>query len=117
MNLGRNWKVGSPTHKIKKNKGMLLGALLPLVILPLVIYVFYLDSTRRIDVGFQQYFMKIVQNIHNLSNVISLSVLGNLVLFSLLLRRNNEWAARGVLISTLCYVVLVFVLKFFEGNI
>ncbi len=117
MSLGKNWKVGSPELRQKRNRGVIIGALFPLLVLPVVIYVFYLDSSKRFDVGFQNYLTKILHNMHNIANVMSLSVLGNLVVFFLLLRRNNDWGARGVLVSTLFYVVLVFILKLIEGGI
>jgi hypothetical protein len=117
MSLGKNWKVGSPELKQKRNRGVIIGALFPLLVLPIVIYVFYLDSSKRFDVGFQSYLGKVMNHIHNFTNVLSLSVLGNLVVFFLLLRRNNDWGARGVLVSTLFYVVLVFILKLIEGGI
>ncbi|MCX6180888.1 MAG: hypothetical protein NT150_03015 [Bacteroidetes bacterium] len=117
MSLGKNWTPGSPELKKKRNTGVIIGALFPMLVFPVVVYVFYLDSSKRFAVGFQHYLHKIFQNIHNLSNVTSLSVLGNLVVFFLMLRRSNDWGARGVLVSTLFYVVLVFILKIFEGGI
>ncbi|MFM7023818.1 MAG: hypothetical protein ACKOXB_12680 [Flavobacteriales bacterium] len=115
MSLGKNWKAGSPADKKKRNRGVVLGALFPLLMLPVVIYIFYLDSSRRFDPGFETYFFKIFESIHNICNVTSLSVLGNLAVFFMLLRRNNDWAARGVLVSTMFYVILVFILKITEG--
>ena len=117
MNLGQNWKAGSPEARKKRNRGVLYGALFPLLVFPIVVYVFYLDSSKRFDVGFQSYLHKILRNLHNVSNVISLSVLGNLVVFFLTLHRGNDWGARGIFVSTLFYVIIVFVLKFIEVGI
>ncbi len=117
MSLGQNWKAGSPANQKKRNSGVAIGALFPVLIFPLVVYIFYLDSNKRFDIDFKNYLFKIIGNIHNISNVISLSVLFNLITFFILLRRNNEWGARGVLVSTLFYVLLVFILKFIEGGI
>jgi hypothetical protein len=85
--------------------------------MPIVLYIFYLDASRHFDPGYEEYAMKVFSTVHNVCNVLSLSVLGNLILFFATLRRNNLWGARGILISTMIYAVLVFVLKIIDSGL
>jgi hypothetical protein len=117
MNLGKNWKTGSPQASKFRNRGVLHGFIFPLLIMPIVLYLFYLDASRRFDPGYEAYALKVFSTLHNFCNVLSLSVLGNLILFFATLRRNNLWGARGILVSTMVYAALVFILKIIDSGL
>jgi len=117
MSLGKNWKTGSPALNKLRNRGVLHGFIFPLLIMPVVLYVFYLDASRRFDPGYEAYVLKVFSTVHNFCNVLSLSVLGNLLFFYATLRRNNLWGARGILVSTMVYAVIVFILKIYDSGL
>ncbi len=118
MSLGKNWKTGSPELDKFRNRGLLLGFIFPVcIMMPLVLYIFYLDAAQRFDPGFWLYTKKVFSTLHNFANVFSLSVLGNLALFFMNLKRNNLWGARGILIATMFYALVVFIVKILEGGL
>ena len=117
MSLGKNWKTGSPEANKFRNRGVLHGFIFPLLVMPIVLYIFYLDASKRFDPGYEEYAMKVFSTVHNTCNVLSLSVLGNLVLFYATLRRNNLWGARGILVSTMVYAVVVYILKIIDSGL
>lgn len=117
MSLGKNWKTGSPEANKFRNRGVLHGFIFPLLVMPIVLYIFYLDASKRFDPGYEEYAMKVFSTLHNTCNVLSLSVLANLILFYATIRRNNLWGARGILVSTMVYAVIVFVLKIMDSGL
>lgn len=51
------------------------------------------------------------------SKMVALSLIGNLVVFLLILKRlNNDQAARGILLSTFIYALVVGILKYIESG-
>lgn len=85
-------------------KGTIIGVIAPAI--AFVIYVgFYLDADV-IDM-----YHSIVK-MNKLTHVMSLSVLVNLLLFFMHIKTNKDTIARGILLATLLYGLLIAVLKF-----
>ena len=84
--------------------GTLLGILIPAFIMTLMYAIKFKESSLEsfIDTAVSQGIA---------SAIIVLAVLGNLGLFFLCLWRDKLWAARGVMISTLLYGMLMLYFK------
>jgi uncharacterized membrane protein len=85
--------------------GLVLGILTPIIVL-LVYYkinFYYL----RIDTFLFEAFMKRI-----FLPLLSLCVVGNLAVFFLFIQTERNYSARGVLLATLLYAIVVFILKF-----
>ena len=87
----------------------MLSGLVPGLVLPaltmLIIWVI------KSDEGLGQFLVKF-QQMKMLSKLVSLSVIPNLLLFFLFIWTNRNFAARGVIFSTLLLAFLMLLLKF-----
>ncbi len=85
--------------------GFIFGIIGPLI--GTVIYYFLQFS----HVSFME-FIEVVLKAGKLSAVISLSTIFNLVVFFLFIWKNKPLSARGVILATFIYVLLVILVKF-----
>ena len=86
-------------------KGVLIGVISPLVLF-IFIVVFYLGYNLT-------YFINNLVTDHNFPIIISLSLLANLSLFFLKLRKDKEVQSKGILLSTFLYGIIIVYLKLF----
>ena len=80
--------------------GLIAGIVLPLISFVL----FYLFRYREIP------FFEFIRHIHSreiLSPLLSLNILPNLILFYLFIRKDYLFSARGVVLATLLFAVIV----------
>lgn len=87
--------------------GLISGLLAPVITFLVIYAVKFGDSEVDIS-GFIS--VAIAQGVF--SAFIALSLLSNLALFFLFLQRQNDWASRGVVLSTLLFGVLIIYFKF-----
>ena len=96
--------------KSKFNKqiiGLISGLLVPII----AIFVFYLFNKYRL--GSFEYFVNRFVMLHLTSHIVSLSVIPNMAVFYLFIKKNFLHSARGVVLSTMIYGVIIIVLKLF----
>ena len=86
-------------------KGIIIGIISPIILFILVV-VFFLEY----DIT---YFVNEHINEENFPAIISLSLLSNLSVFFLMLRNNKDIQAKGILLSTFLFGILIIYLKFF----
>ena len=84
--------------------GFTLGLILPLI----SFLIFYLFRYR--DIPLVEFFNYVYFR-HVLSPLLSLNILPNLILFFIFIRKNYLFSARGVLIATFIFAVLVLIIK------
>lgn len=85
--------------------GVLIGFILPVLIF-LIYYIFRFGHYQFAD------YLSFLVKSEKLANVLSISVLPNLVPFMLLINSHRYSAGRGVLGATVLLGIMVFVLKF-----
>ncbi len=85
--------------------GALLGILLPAVAL----YVFYKIRYDHMLLG---NFLRSFHTMGILTHIISLSVIPNLILFFLFMRKNYLKGGRGVLLATFVFAFMVLIIRF-----
>ena len=86
-------------------KGILIG-----IIAPVVAFVIYVSFYLEADVLYT--FNKLVE-INKITHVISLSTLINLLIFFMSLKTNRDDQAKGIVLATILYALLVLILKLF----
>ena len=91
--------------KINLIKGIIIGIISPIIIFILVV-VFFLEYDLT-------YFINKHINEENFPAIISLSLLSNLSVFFLMLRNNKDIQAKGILLSTFLFGILIIYFKFF----
>ncbi len=84
--------------------GLVAGLFTPLIVM-LLIYEIRLSGTP-----FEE-FVEISIREGVITKLIALSVIGNLALFGIFIYTNKLWAARGVMISTLLYGIVMLYFK------
>ena len=57
-------------------------------------------------------FIDLLNKVDVLTKILSLSVIPNLLIFFIFIWTNKLLSARGVLLSTIIYAILIFILKF-----
>jgi hypothetical protein len=87
---------------------LLLGTVIG-VLLPLLVFMLYYLS-RFDDVGFVEYLSWLSEN-QKIVHVLSLSVSPNIISFMVFVKKNKLRSGRGVLLATILFGILVFVLK------
>lgn len=94
---------------IKKYDKLLLGLALGIITPVLVLLVYYQVNFYyiRVDTFLYETFMKRI-----FLPLLSLCVVGNLAVFFLFIQTDRYLSARGVVLATLIYAILVFILKF-----
>lgn len=85
--------------------GLLAGIIFPIIF----IFVFYFFSNNSLSLI--KYFEHLIKYEY-MSHIVGLSAVSNLVLFSVLNKKDLLNAARGVVFATMLYVILVVILKF-----
>ncbi len=85
--------------------GIAAGLILPLA--ALIIYYFMRYSGLSLGE-----FLQVYKNLGILTHIISLSVLPDLLLFFLFIRKNRLKSARGVLLATFLFTLVVLVIRF-----
>ncbi|HRH63467.1 MAG TPA: hypothetical protein PLI68_09085 [Bacteroidia bacterium] len=95
--------------QIKKYDKLLLGLALGIITPVLVLLVYYQVNFYyiRVDTFLYETFMKRI-----FLPLLSLCVVGNLAVFFLFIQTDRYLSARGVVMATLIYAILVFILKF-----
>ena len=95
--------------QIKKYDKLLLGLALGIITPVLVLLVYYQVNFYyiRVDTFLYETFMKRI-----FLPLLSLCVVGNLAVFFLFIQTDRYLSARGVVLATLIYALLVFILKF-----
>lgn len=89
-------------------KGLAIGILFP--VLCFFCYWLFFHSYMDFPVRFVKYLMFG----HLLSNVIKICALGNLLIFYLFLNKHMNKASKGIIVSVLLYVALVFYIMYFH---
>ena len=84
-----------------------LGAGILLPVIALILYYF----ARYSDLGLVDFF-KVYRNLGILTHIISLSVLPDLLVFFLFIRKNYLRSARGVLLATFLFTFTVLCIRF-----
>jgi hypothetical protein len=95
--------------QIKKYDKLLLGLVLGIITPMVVLLVYYQVNFYyiRVDTFLYETFMKRI-----FLPLLSLCVVGNLAVFFLFIQTDRYLSARGVVLATLIYAILVFILKF-----
>ena len=91
--------------KINLLKGLILGIVSPIILFVITV-VFFL----RYNISD---FVNHKINEQNIPAIISLCLLANLAVFFIKLQKNKEQQARGVLLSTFLFGILIIYFKFF----
>jgi len=86
-------------------KGVIIGIISPIILFILVV-VFFLEYNIS-------YFISKHINEENFPAIISLCLLSNLSVFFLMIRNNKDVQAKGILLSTFLFGILIIYLKFF----
>ena len=102
-------------YKRQQKKGVSLGAIIPILVSPIVAKILYNYRTPEKPDGemftFSEFFDSILDSSTQLPVFISLCAIGNLPVFFLLLRKKKDWIAKGVIYSTIGYALVYFILK------
>lgn len=86
-------------------KGVIIGIISPIILFILVV-VFFLEYNIT-------YFVNKHINEENFPAIISLCLLSNLSVFFLMIRNDKDIQAKGILLSTFLFGILIIYLKFF----
>ena len=86
--------------------GFILGAIMPL----LGLLVFYLVKFSGMEIG--EFVSVLLRNHEDTAKILSLALIANLIPFIYYTSKRLDLTARGVLISTMLYAVLIVLLKF-----
>jgi hypothetical protein len=104
-------------YKRQTKIGVLLGTIVPVIFSPLVCFLIYnLRTPHKPDgalFNFWEFYQTLLTHEVQLPTFLSLCALSNLPIFFLLLKKNKDWIARGMIYSTLGYTIVYFVLKQF----
>lgn len=93
----------------ERNKNKTLNGFLPALVLPLVIFVI-LYVVKQQGVGFKDYLIS-MWKLGALLKILSICVLPNLLLFLYFYRNKYDIAARGVIMATFLYAILMMISK------
>ena len=96
--------------KSKFNKlsiGLVSGILIPII----SILIFYFVNKYRF--GSFERFVRHFVVYHLTSHLVSLSVIPNMAVFYLFIKKNFLYSAKGVVLATLIYGVVIVILRFF----
>ena len=102
MKLNRKWSMDH-------TKGLLLGIVTPIVVMPLVI----LFLSWMQDYLFEQLWTKFSFNVHYRTKILTISIIANLIWFYMFLNKSKYNVARGVIIGTLLFAPYILYIKFF----
>ncbi|OFX47509.1 MAG: hypothetical protein A2046_13055 [Bacteroidetes bacterium GWA2_30_7] len=85
--------------------GLIIGLLIPVIAL----FIFFLSTNNNLS--FLEY-LKYLISMNVVTQLVSLCVVPNLLLFFIFIWTNKLYSARGVLFSTIIYTIIVFIIKF-----
>ncbi len=85
--------------------GLITGILVPVIGL----FVFYFFSFDTLSIS---EFLDHIIRIHRIPQLISLSVIANLGVFYIFIYKKFYYSARGVIMSTFLYTIVVLILKY-----
>ncbi|MCB0700992.1 MAG: hypothetical protein H6551_09080 [Chitinophagales bacterium] len=86
--------------------GLLIGLLMPM----LGIFIVYLIKFQGVSLG--DFASALVRDFDQTAKILSLSILANIIPFIYYTNRRLDLTARGILIATMLYAVLIVLLKF-----
>lgn len=102
-------------HKKAKKIGILIGAVTPPLVSPLVCYILFVVNKPRDSFGefysYWGFYESLLNYVVKLPTFISLSAIGNLAVFFVLLQLKKDWMARGIIYSTMGWAIIYFTLK------
>lgn len=94
--------------KFNKQKiGLISGLIVPII----AIFIFYLLNQNRFG-SFENFYKHFVL-FHLTSHIVSLSVIPNMAVFYLFIKKNFLYSAKGVVLATMIYGLIIIVLRFF----
>jgi hypothetical protein len=99
------------TFVLKKDNlklGLILGLLGPLIALPVI----YLITAR--STPFSVYMEEFFNNNKMITSIGSLSLLANIILFTIYINTQRDSTAKGIFITTCLYGVAILLLKIFN---
>ncbi|MCK4663641.1 MAG: hypothetical protein KAT68_12295 [Bacteroidales bacterium] len=85
--------------------GLIFGFIIPVI----SFFIFYFFKKNNFD------FTDFIQHLRNyniLSNLISLCVIPNLIIFFIFIWKNFLYSARGVVMATMIYGIIMIIIKF-----
>lgn len=96
---------------VKQNRfdSLKLGTILGLIVPAMGFVIFYILSFSKVPFS---YYVRHSIEITVMSKILSLTLLPNLLVFFLYLRKNYYLTARGILLSTILWTAAVVVIKF-----
>lgn len=102
---------------VKRYDNLYFGLFIGVFVAPFIgFWIFYVLAIAREsapDLSIREYVDLATNSADTFSKVVAFSCIPNLLAFFLLLKKNLDTAARGVIFATLMYVFFVIVLKFF----
>ncbi len=97
-------------NKLSRYNDVRLGLAIGLIVPVITILIFYQVRFNQLDVG---EFLSIMISKEILSSILSLCVIPNLLVFFIFIWTNMLYLARGVLMATFVFAVVVVVVKYF----
>ncbi len=92
-----------------------MGLVIPTLSSPLVCLILRMYRTPVGETGhaipFWDFYAAILNNPVQLPTFISLCTISNLIVFAILLQKQKDWIARGMIFSTICHAIVYFILK------
>jgi len=85
--------------------GLIIGIVFPFI----TCYIFYKYNFKTLNLS--EFFHQIIR-LHKITQLLSLSLAGNIAVFFLFSWKNFLYSMRGVLIATFLYAAVVVLLKF-----
>ncbi len=100
-----------PGKTIPKYNNIWLGIAIGLVFPGFCFFAYWLFAHSQM--GFPKNFVRYLLAMESLSDTIKLCALGNLLVFYVFLNRKHNDTAKGIIIGTLTYLLLIVYLTFF----
>jgi hypothetical protein len=107
----KNQMIALKKQQIKK--GIILGALAPIIFSPLVCLILYLNLGNSGGFTFWEFYDTLLIHETELQTFLCLCVLCNLPFFFLFLKKKKDWIAKGIQFGTFAYVVLYAIVKLY----
>lgn len=102
-------------YKQQTKKGVVLGAIVPIIFSPLVCFLLFSYRVPKRGDGtlfnFWEFYDTLLTHETQLPTFLSLCALSNLPFFFLLLRKKKDWVAKGMIYSTIAYAIVFFAMK------
>jgi hypothetical protein len=95
---------------ISKYNKLIIGLIAGMIVPFIALFAFYFFKR---DVHSISEYMMLIRKMEILSSVISLCALPNLLVFFLFLWKNYYYSARGVILATFLWAVVVLITRFF----